>query len=569
MRRGLAAMRSPFRRRDGSATITSVAGAMPTAAWVGTETAGLVRYRAADVASGGGGWQRFGAAQGLANDFVRPIHEDREGSLWVGTNGGLNRFRAGKLTPWGKLEGLSHDFTRAIFEDRDGVLWLGTDGGGASRRVGGVWSALRTADGLSHDSVRAIAQTSDGAIWLGTRNGVDRYAGGRITNFGDRLPSRLVRALAADGAGNLWIGMEGGGLARLRDGALTTFTPRDGLGADDVRSILVDRHGVLWAGTYGGGLSRFDGRRFTTLRVADGLPNDIVFALHEDAAGLWVGTDSGLALLPRRPGHPDRPDGQVATSGRFPSFGIDDGLADDKVFRILATATAGCGRAASRRAPRGRGRRWRLRRQASQRRLDHLHARRRHARHAGNGASQPRAGRRATAISGPHRLGVWRSTPTTSGSTACRRLAIESARRRVPVELARRSDLAPDLERLRSNSRRCRWWRPTRCAFATVAGSDRDWVERRPAHRPTPTCRRKHRFAVRAANSDGIWNHQAASSPHRRHARLAHLVGPVALRGGAGGGGVGAAPMAAARAGAANALLGRASPSAPRCSTRR
>ncbi len=491
--------------------------------WVGTETAGLARLRPPGAAAPDGKrWERFDAAQGLANDFVRSIHEDREGSLWVGTSGGLNRFREGKLTPWGTPEGLSHDFARAVFEDREGVLWVGTDGGGVSRRVRGVWSALGIADGLSHDSVRAIAQTADGALWFGTRDGLDRFAGGRVTSFGDRLPSRLVRALAADGAGNLWIGMEGGGLARLGidqgDGAVTAFSPRDGLGTDDVRSILVDRGGIVWAGTYGGGLSRFDGSRFTTLRTANGLPNDIVFALHEDDAGLWVGTDSGLALLPRR-------GGRIQVGGRFPTFGIDDGLLDDKVFRILGDRRGGL---------------W----MSSNRGVQHVREADLLAFAAGKLArvaatSYTRAdGMRATQCNGASHPAGWATRdghlwfPTVSGVVEVDPEDLKINRMPPPVAIeevrvddapvdsltlgqpGRRPELAADLERLEIDFTALSLVAPEKVRFRyRLEGSDRDWVDagaRRTAyytHLPPGD----YRFAVRAANSDGIWNDRGAS----------------------------------------------------------
>ncbi len=48
--------------------------------WVGTEGGGLVRYQA-------GTFQLFATNEGLTNGFVRTIHEDSHGNLWVGTEG--------------------------------------------------------------------------------------------------------------------------------------------------------------------------------------------------------------------------------------------------------------------------------------------------------------------------------------------------------------------------------------------------------------------------------------------------------------------------------------------------
>ena len=486
--------------------------------WVGTESGGLARWtRGTDGRSGG--WERFGTAQGLTNDFVRSIFEDREGSLWVGTNGGLNRFRAGKVTPWGRREGLSHDFARCVFEDRDGVLWVGTDGGGVNRRVRGVWSSMGTAQGLSHDAVRAIAQTPDGALWFGTRDGLDRFSGGSITHFGHLLPARLVRALEPDRAGSLWVGMEGGGLVRLRDGKVTPFTIREGLGVDDVRTIHVDRSGVVWAGTQGGGLARIEGDRLTSLRVADGLPNDIVFALHESDAGMWIGTDSGLALLPRLA------DGRLAGGGRIVTFNIDDGLTDDKIFRIL---------------PDRHGALWMSSNRGIQRVLEAdllARAARRLQRVAAREFTRA-DGMRVTQCNGASHPAGWVTHdghiwfPTVSGvveidpdNLRTNRLpppvAIEAVRRDgAPVDLRRAlphhppGRLPADVDRLEIDFTALSLVSPEKMRFRyRLEGSDDYWVEaenRRTAyytHLPPG----RYRFAVRAANSDGIWNDEGAS----------------------------------------------------------
>ena len=75
----------------------------------------------------------------------------------------------------------------------------------------------------------------------------------------------------------------------------TQFTLSDGLPQSQVYSLLEDRRGYLWLGTQGGGLARFDGRSFKNYAASDGLQGNFVNALLEDPDGnIWIGTNRGL-----------------------------------------------------------------------------------------------------------------------------------------------------------------------------------------------------------------------------------------------------------------------------------
>ena len=180
-------------------------------------------------------------------------------------------------------------------------------------------------DGLPQNSIRAIAQTADGYLWLGTGAGLVRFDGVRFTVFNrantPALLTNAVTALLAARDGSLWIGTYGGGVTRLKDGTLTTYTTRDGLAHDVVFALCEDRQGNLWIGTHGGGLSRWRDGRFTTLSTKEGLSHNFVRAIHEDRQGaLWIGTDGGgLNRL---------------SSGQVTVFGKADGLPSDIVLAI-------------------------------------------------------------------------------------------------------------------------------------------------------------------------------------------------------------------------------------------
>jgi ligand-binding sensor domain-containing protein/signal transduction histidine kinase len=67
--------------------------------------------------------------EGLPTHFVRALHQDNDGALWVGTTAGLSRWQADKMSTWTTAEGLVSDNISQIVEDNSGHLWLGSKQG--------------------------------------------------------------------------------------------------------------------------------------------------------------------------------------------------------------------------------------------------------------------------------------------------------------------------------------------------------------------------------------------------------------------------------------------------------
>jgi len=102
----------------------------------------------------------------------------------------------------------------------------------------------------SRGPITGLAQEANGNLWVGSMaGGLKRLRMGSdsilsVTN----LPSQAVRTLYSDGEGSVWIGTAGAGLCHWLDGRLTTFTSRQGLGADTIVQIVEDDYGYLWLG---------------------------------------------------------------------------------------------------------------------------------------------------------------------------------------------------------------------------------------------------------------------------------------------------------------------------------
>jgi two-component system, sensor histidine kinase ChiS len=189
----------------------------------------------------------------------------------------------------------------------------------------GSWHSFGVVDGLLASRVYDLLQDRDGNLWLGIEGGgVSRYDGKYFTNFTseDGLANNKVYAIEEDREGNLWISTWEDGICRYDGERFTNFTVEDGLANNTVWAIEEDRNGNMWFGTMGSGVSRYDGKYFTNFTSEDGLGNNQVHSIYEDSRGdLWFSTwEGGIS----------RYDGET-----FTTFTVDDGLGHNWVDPIL------------------------------------------------------------------------------------------------------------------------------------------------------------------------------------------------------------------------------------------
>jgi len=192
------------------------------------------------------------ALPGVGSVHVRNVYRDRSDALWVGTDGdGVYRIADGSITHLTTRDGLSNNFVRAMTEDRDGSMWVAADEGlnhifVEGRRPRVVSYQMR--DGLAYFSTRALLDDHDGDLWVGTDRGVSHLRDGKFLSDAatTSLAQMKIWAIHEDAEGGLWFGTRNNGLFRYRDGKMAHFSSADGLPGNAIYQILEDGAGHLW-----------------------------------------------------------------------------------------------------------------------------------------------------------------------------------------------------------------------------------------------------------------------------------------------------------------------------------
>lgn len=279
----------------------------------------------ADIPSAKPIFFRLGIEQGLPQNSVEAIVQDKQGFMWFGTQDGVCRYDGYSFLTFRPKKNdstaLQNAAVSALLVDKHGTLWVGTEGGGLARYNAPkqTFTSFRhdakNPRSISDDVIESLYEDTDGTIWIGTEHGgLNRFdsKSGVFTAFKhDPANPRSIGAnrvynMLRDKQGTLWVSTYGGGLNRLNaaDGSFTRFrydsTHQNSLSNDFLYGIAHDDDGNIWAATYGGGLNRFTPANGKWKRFLHdpanpaSLNHNGLRALAFDRTGrLWVSTDGG------------------------------------------------------------------------------------------------------------------------------------------------------------------------------------------------------------------------------------------------------------------------------------
>jgi ligand-binding sensor domain-containing protein len=206
----------------------------------------------------GQSWLPLSAMKGMTGRLLDAA-VDYRGYIWFATDDGLKVWDGVLMRTYAPPGNLSGNVYQALYSDADG-MWVGTDRG-LLRYQRYRWSLA-----LPEISVHAIAAGPEGGLLLGTDQGLVRYDGSQsylwLINLGEEVVRQpAVTSIAHDFRGRLWVGTNGHGLFRYYNRHWEQFDTATGLPTNIIRALAVDSYGEIWiaavTGEGGGALVRY------------------------------------------------------------------------------------------------------------------------------------------------------------------------------------------------------------------------------------------------------------------------------------------------------------------------
>jgi ligand-binding sensor domain-containing protein len=223
-------------------------------------------------------FEHFSIEQGLSNNSITSILQDKSGFIWVGTEDGLNKFNGYtwiifKHDPQDSSS-ISFGAVSTLYEDHNGFIWIGIDGGGINlyNPYTGTFKHIRhdpsNKNSIVSNHVKCIYEDSKGLFWIATWKGINMY---------DKIKDKWTLFQNVPSNNN-------------------------SISDNDVKCIKEDSDGLIWIGTTYG-LNSFNKteqkfkRYFANPSNINSLSSNNIMCISNDANDkntIWIGTIKGI-----------------------------------------------------------------------------------------------------------------------------------------------------------------------------------------------------------------------------------------------------------------------------------
>ena len=272
----------------------------------------------------------FTTKDGLCNNNVGAIIQDKAGNILLGTNSGICKYDGNKFTKYPVTDTLR---ITCMFEDKDGNLWFGTSGNGIYRYNGKTLNNFLNSNkheynlGSNNQFILDILQDRKGNLWFSSWNGggVWKYDGKDFKNFvpsadyykanqdkrnfnnpqstfenntktiyspsQNHITDDMIFSMTEDNLGNIWFATRDHGICRYDGKIFTSIGRNEGFNSRGATDILQLDDNSFWITTGDSGVWHYNGKTFKNFTEKDGLVNNAVMKVLKDKKNdLWFGT---------------------------------------------------------------------------------------------------------------------------------------------------------------------------------------------------------------------------------------------------------------------------------------
>ncbi len=262
--------------------------------WIGSNDDGLVCIR-----HNNGEVLKYTVKDGLPNNSIRAICEDKNNFMWIGTASGIicinRQYILEKLVGFDTLPNDNKFIVNQLYCDTAGRMWVVTGSeNGLYCYTDRKFEVSNMIKKIKNPIVTTMTQDSNGAFWFGvaphyvvkvTANSETVYDVG----YGSQKGTSVNR-IYQDSSKHMWFALDNG-LSVLHDGVISYFDTREMLADDSVNDIMEDKEKNIWLALDRGGIQKLSYGKFQTTKMAT-----TVNAIAQDSFRnvTWLGCDDGL-----------------------------------------------------------------------------------------------------------------------------------------------------------------------------------------------------------------------------------------------------------------------------------
>ena len=271
--------------------------------WLGSHQEGVSRFN-------GESFEYFTIKEGLSDNQIRSIQEDKNGIIWFETANGVNSFDGTKITNHTPTIDVNSQ-NKWVKADND--LWFGAGNNAGVYRYNGIkmsYLAFQNPKIINPKNVyhvTGIAEGKNDLLWIGTYAGVFGYNGKTFTVINDEtLKLNIakspihIRSILEDSKGRLWIGNNGIGVILKDNDTVINFSELQNLihptstrrgdkskagTLEHVFAIEEDAEGNIWFGDRDTGAWKYDGNTMTNFTIDAELKSQMIWEIYEDTYG--------------------------------------------------------------------------------------------------------------------------------------------------------------------------------------------------------------------------------------------------------------------------------------------